>query len=186
MLSDGVGNGNSMQVNINFSELEEQFAAKAVLNKPPHESPHKCAAVSGPAASVLDMDRARNVGVLMRSLKMDISAIQAALHASISHRTGDQRRLEEFEIVGILAAFPSAAEAQQLQSLRYVSARSGVSCMGGNLHCIGIGLTQHVKCLELSACAESAILRCVSHSLHACRTGLGACPLLQNSNLSCA
>eukprot|EP00892_Ulva_mutabilis_P003210 jgi/Ulvmu1/12890/UM098_0078.1 len=106
----------ALPVQIDFAELEEQFAAKSATNKPVQQSPSKSNA-HGPAASVLDMDRARNVGVLMRSLKMDTPTIQAALYASLSNCSSDQRRLEEFEIEGILAAFPSKAEAQQLQSL---------------------------------------------------------------------
>lgn len=70
---------------------------------------------------MLDMDRTRNVGVLMRSLKMDVPAIQDALNACLSLGAVDQRRLEEFEIEGILAAFPSPAEAKQLQDLGYAS-----------------------------------------------------------------
>lgn len=87
------------------------------MSKPAHESPIKLVAGPGPAASVLDMDRARNVGVLMRSLKMDVQAIQAVLYSSLSLEAGNERRLEEFEIVGILGAFPSAAEATKLQGI---------------------------------------------------------------------
>ena len=58
------------------------------------------------------------MGVLMRSLKMDSAGIEAALHATLFHDGSGQRTLEEFEIEGILAAFPTADEERKLKSIR--------------------------------------------------------------------
>jgi hypothetical protein len=66
---------------------------------------------------VLDIDRSRNVGVLMRSLKMDAKGIEAALHATLFNDGSGQRYLEEFEIEGILAAFPTIEEGRMLRSM---------------------------------------------------------------------
>lgn len=70
---------------------------------------------------VLDIDRARNVGVLMRSLKMDVRGIEAALQATLFNDGSGQRSLEEFEIEGILAAFPTPEEERKLKCLGYMS-----------------------------------------------------------------
>lgn len=104
-----------VQVNIDYTELEEQFAEQSVQPKPCHTSPTKGAGGPGHTASVLDMDRARNVGVLMRSLKMDISALKAAICALLSGTPTEHRALEEFEIEGVLAAFPTPGEAKKLK-----------------------------------------------------------------------
>ena len=106
-------------MNIDFSELEEQFAAKNPVknNTTSHSSPSRAVDTAPPAKTVLDIDRARNVGVLMRSLKMDARGIEAALHATLFNDGSGQRTLEEFEIEGILAAFPTAEEERQLNSM---------------------------------------------------------------------
>lgn len=102
-------------MNIDYSELEEQFAAKK-----PHQHTTTCSALrvreTGPQpVSVLDVDRSRNIGVLMRSLKMDAAGIQKAVQATLlNERNG---ALEEFEVEGILAAFPSLDEENKLKRL---------------------------------------------------------------------
>jgi hypothetical protein len=107
-----------VQVNINYSELEEQFAAKCSVPVAKLSTPAVPAEPSNTLATVLDLDRARNVGVLMRSLKMDAEAIEAAVHAALYNHNSQQRKLEEFEIDGIVAAFPTPDEAKKLRDLR--------------------------------------------------------------------
>jgi hypothetical protein len=119
-----------MQVTIDYSELEEQFAVKnpGKSNTAATSSP----AGTGPTAQataepVLDIDRARNVGVLMRSLKMSAKDIEAALHATLLNDGSGQRHLEEFEVDGILAAFPTVEEGRMLQNMGCAPFRS--SCV---------------------------------------------------------
>lgn len=53
----------------------------------------------------------------MRSLKMDAQGIEAAVHAALYNSGSQERKLEEFEIDGIVAAFPTLEEARKLKNL---------------------------------------------------------------------
>jgi len=99
---------------INFSELEDQFAAK------PAAGLSAAGGRSQPAArAVLDLDRARNVGVFLRGLRLALPAVVEALEAVCSDESaleGGQRVLSDDELAGLLALWPAPAEAAKLRA----------------------------------------------------------------------
>ena len=105
---------------VDYGELQDNFEA-APAKTPPRLGGAAAARPATPAAaeSVLNMDRTRTVGVLMRTLKLDAAGLDAALAAALAGgEGGGARRLEDNEVEGLLAALPSAVEAQKLLAVR--------------------------------------------------------------------
>jgi hypothetical protein len=125
-----------LQVDVDFAQLEDQFAAK------PTHAPAVAHGIKQPrqaaARAILDLDRARNVGVFARGLKMTAAAASTAVDtdlAALSDRLGSglgktpigsgaaddcAAGLSEDAVQGLLAIFPTSAEATQLTAQRCV------------------------------------------------------------------
>jgi hypothetical protein len=110
-------------VHIDYSELQDEFSAPVAGPRNPFHSAPK--ALSAAAVSVLDMDRTRNVGVLMRTLKLDAIGISASLELMLLEGSGREvahgRWLEDNEIAGIHAMVPSDSEASALHGITYAA-----------------------------------------------------------------
>lgn len=132
--------------------------------------------------TVLDNDRARNVGVLMRSLKMDARGIEAALHATLFNAgSSGQRFLEEFEIEGIFAAFPTPAEERKLKCMGYVTLSPvGVSYLVPSVHLDNVVLRLIVVCKHKNRSMHHTSMICLACIYQWCQDAFFASSCHQN------
>jgi Formin Homology 2 Domain len=111
-----------MQVDINFSDLEEQFAAQTQA-RAPQEGSQQATAAAVAAKSVLDVKRGRDVGVLMRGSKLEAGSITRALQATFQRRgvrvsaSKEPAGLSEEDIKRLTNIYPSEHEQSLLRGL---------------------------------------------------------------------